>query len=257
VVSLKELASRYDTDKASNPAYLRDFEEVFGALRERRIALLELGVLRGGSLQMWRDYFPAAKIVGLDINEVRVGDESGRIRTYCGRQDDTRLLDRIRATEAPGEPTRTSFWHLLQRHLNPGGIYCIEDWGTGYWPSWPDGHRIGAGGSLGVRRRLHRLAVSVSASAAFQRNPAARRAAMRLERALVPRRFPSHDFGMVGFVKELIDECGIGDATAPRRGIGEFRPSMFSRLQVSQGHVFVFKAAGAMPLHADGSRSTE
>ena len=55
------------------------------------------------------------------------------------------------------------------------------------------------------------------------------------------RRFPSHDFGMVGFVKELIDECGVGDATMPGKGSGSFRPSTFSQLRVSQGHVLVFK----------------
>ena len=28
--------------------------------------------------------------------------------------------------------------HLFQNRLNPGGIYPIEDRGTGYWDKWPD-----------------------------------------------------------------------------------------------------------------------
>jgi hypothetical protein len=24
-------------------------------------------------------------------------------------------------------------------HIRPGGFYVVEDWGTGYWPNWPDG----------------------------------------------------------------------------------------------------------------------
>jgi len=35
--------------------------------------------------------------------------------------------------------TRRSFWHFFQHHLKPGGLYVIEDWGTGYWSDWPDG----------------------------------------------------------------------------------------------------------------------
>jgi len=36
------------------------------------------------------------------------------------------------------EPTRLAFDTLFP-HVRPGGFYVVEDWGTGYWPSWPDG----------------------------------------------------------------------------------------------------------------------
>lgn len=38
-----------------------------------------------------------------------------------------------------GEFTKTAFWHLVDSHLKPGGIYAIEDWFTGYWDDWSDG----------------------------------------------------------------------------------------------------------------------
>jgi len=38
-----------------------------------------------------------------------------------------------------GEFTAVSFWHLFDRHLKPGGLYVIEDWGTGYMRGTPDG----------------------------------------------------------------------------------------------------------------------
>ena len=38
-----------------------------------------------------------------------------------------------------GDLTKIAFWHLLDNHLKPSGLYVIEDWGTGYWSDWPGG----------------------------------------------------------------------------------------------------------------------
>ncbi len=71
--------SSYDTDKGS--AYLHDYDRKFAHLRESPVALLEVGIHRGGSLQLWRDYFPSGTIVGFDLNPPPAfSDESGRIR---------------------------------------------------------------------------------------------------------------------------------------------------------------------------------
>lgn len=150
-------ASGYDTDKAAHTHYLRNYEECFRDLLDRDVRLLELGVYRGGSLLLWRDYFERGLVVGLDINPVEINDPTGRIRIYQGEQQDTLLLDRIARECAPegfdviiddcshvGQLTRASFRHLFDRHLKPGGLYVIEDWGTGYWDSWPDGVRYRA-----------------------------------------------------------------------------------------------------------------
>ena len=56
-------ASKYDTDKAAHAHYLRNYEEHFRPLRDRDVRLLELGVLKGGSLLLWRDYFDWANII--------------------------------------------------------------------------------------------------------------------------------------------------------------------------------------------------
>jgi hypothetical protein len=193
----------YETDKSwLTPRY----EQLFAPLRDRPLRLLELGVDRGGSLKMWRDYFPSGSIVGLDAEEISLDEE--RIRVYRGLQQDTALLDRIGAECAPdgfdviiddashiGELTRTSFWHLFTRWLAPGGIYAIEDWGTGYWRDWPDGSPSGS--------------------------------------------------GMVGFLKELVDEVGVWDRTHPTRGTPPQRAPRISRLGLSPGLAIVWKNARA------------
>ncbi|MET0646439.1 MAG: hypothetical protein ABW208_07435, partial [Pyrinomonadaceae bacterium] len=88
-------ASRYDTDKGAHTHYLRNYEEYFRPLLDRDVRLLELGVLKGGSLLLWRDYFERGVIAGLDLNPAHVEDTTGRIRLYQGGQQDTALLDRI------------------------------------------------------------------------------------------------------------------------------------------------------------------
>ena len=88
-------ASKYDTDKAAHTHYLRNYEEYFRPLLDRDVRLLELGVLKGGSLLLWRDYFERGLVVGLDINPLEIDDQTGRIRFYQGAQHDTALLDRL------------------------------------------------------------------------------------------------------------------------------------------------------------------
>ena len=140
----------YDTDKSLR--YLKNYEEVFQPLANREIKMLELGVDKGGSLLLWRDYFKNGNIIGVDIKPIRQENLTGRIRVYQSRQDDVVFLKRIAEENAPegfdiiiddcshvGELTRTSFWYLFKNHLKIGGLYIIEDWRTGYWNSWLDG----------------------------------------------------------------------------------------------------------------------
>jgi hypothetical protein len=103
-----------------------------------------------------------------------------------------------------GELTKTTFWHLFHHHLKPGGLYAIEDWGTGYLDDFPDGKRFDPKPSI-----------------------------------LDP--FPCHSHGMVGFVKELVDEQGAGSITLGRKE--EFRRSKFESLLITPGVVFVTKMA--------------
>ena len=210
-------ASSYDSDKSENPHYLRNYEEFFEPFIGKEVKLLELGVGKGGSLLMWRDYFDRGTIVGLDINPVHVDDSTGRIRVYQGRQENTALLSRIAQEQAPdgfdiiiddcshiGELTRISFWHLFEHHLKPGGIYAIEDWGTGYWGWYADGRdyrpvrqsaltRLAAG--------LHKSARSLAEHPLAVRLP---RLPSFLRRHAYEKRLVSHDYGMVGFVKQLV-----------------------------------------------------
>ena len=249
---------RGDTDKPEG--YLRLYEKEFAAISNGEVKVLELGVLTGGSLFMWRDYFSRGPVVGLDVNAVEINDPTGRIHVYQGYQQDTALLTRIAQEQAPdgfdvivddgshiGELTATSFCHLFKHHLKPSGIYAIEDWGTGYWGRhsyYPDGRRFRGDGevieSVGRGSLLERGLRWLSKRRMVKRTE-------RLQRFLsfyqYASHFSSHEYGMPGFIKQLVDECGVYDITDPSYGNPPQRPSRISRMVVSAGLVIVFKEA--------------
>jgi hypothetical protein len=248
--------SRYDTDKSDR--YLANYREAFAPLFDQEIALLELGIRSGGSLELWHDLFPRGRIAGLDVKPAQALDNE-RVTTYQGRQQDTALLDRIAEEIAPGgfdividdashvaQYARTTFWHVFQRHLKSGGIYVIEDWGTGYWSSWPDGGRY-RGPRQRVVRRLRSAIYGGSEllSGALARWEAVSRRVARVSPRAVGllglARYPSHEHGMVGFVKELIDQAALADITNPEHGTPPARSSPIRKIQVSVGQAFVVK----------------
>jgi SAM-dependent methyltransferase len=222
----------YDTDKTAS-GYLREYDRLFAELVDQPIRLLELGVRTGGSLQLWRDYFPAAHIVGIDIEPPPGLDLGERVTILRGRQEDAAFLRAMARTHAPqgfdviiddashyAALTRAAFDALFDDHLRPGGLYVIEDWGTGYFEDWPDGRLLHPPASA--------LAGRLAALLPWRRN-----------------RLPSHDHGMVGLVKQLVDEQGAGDATRRRlhRPDPDARPSRFASMTVYPGMVAVRKRA--------------
>jgi hypothetical protein len=216
----------YNTDKIAN-GYLEYYDPVFATLVEREVRLLEIGIHEGGSLRLWRDYFPKGRITGIDLRALPGLEGEERIQAFAGDQADTAFLSDVARKAAPegfdviiddashlGAPTKTAFWHLFDNHLKAGGLYVIEDWGTGYWDDWPDGRAF--------------------------RSPS------WLERLVSPKNsWPAHSYGMVGFIKELIDEQAAADLTRARWSAKPKRSSKFERMIVYPSVVFVQKAAVA------------
>jgi hypothetical protein len=234
----KELnLSAYDTDK-TKLGYLETYDSILAPWVGKDVKLLEIGVHRGGSLKLWRDYFPRGTIVGIDRKLPEHFEPEDRIQVFQGRQQDPAFLSRVAGTIAPegfdiiiddashvGDVTKVTFWHLFDHHLKPGGLYAIEDWGTGYLDDWPDGRRFDLRSP--ILCRIQSLLPE------------------RLRKRIrVP--FPCHAYGMVGFVKELVDEQGAASIAAGRKT--GWRGSKFKYLLVSPGIVFVIKAAPTVAL---------
>lgn len=188
-VSLESLADRYyrpgDATR-KHKSYLATYARLLEHRRDAPLRILELGVSSGASMLIWRDYLPRATIIGIDIADPPdcLAGQPG-IHFLHGGQDDPETLDRaayiaggffdliIDDASHIGYLTKRSFNYLFPRWLAPGGVYVIEDIGTGFLSAYPDGadHRVPAWDDAVRGTEL----------------------------------FLSHQFGMVGVVKQLID----------------------------------------------------
>ncbi|HZE83925.1 MAG TPA: class I SAM-dependent methyltransferase [Puia sp.] len=124
--------------------YFEVYDRHFSKYRNKDINILEIGVMHGGSLQMWKDYFGArAKIFAIDINPKCKEFEEENIRIFTGSQSDRSFLKEIKRQIPPVdiliddgghtmEQQITSFEELFD-HITPDGVYLCEDLHTSYW----------------------------------------------------------------------------------------------------------------------------
>jgi Methyltransferase domain len=198
------------------------YDQYFRESHGRPITLLELGIYRGESLKVFASYFESGTVIGVDIVDRNI-DFSGypNIVAVIADQQSERQLNDVCARHAPngldividdashvGSASRMSYDALLPM-LNPGGLYIVEDWGTGYWNDWPDGRALRASGVGGFRWQSKS-------------------------------RIPSHDFGMVGFLKSRFEDITFDIS----RGGGPIRSPKLAFMHV-YGAVAVLKKLSA------------
>ena len=72
-----------------NDTYFQVYEEIFSKYIGKQITFVEIGVLHGGSLFMWKEYFgDKARIIGIDLNPKAKELEKHGFEIYIGSQSD-------------------------------------------------------------------------------------------------------------------------------------------------------------------------
>ncbi|MGF1640956.1 MAG: hypothetical protein ACFCUO_08405 [Rhodospirillales bacterium] len=172
--SLTEIANFHGTDKGTTgPSeewggnnYADIYEAYFAHCRNAPLTFLEIGLGvtgesfkslidhgrntgGGGSMKMWYDYFPNARIFGIDINPAGHLDND-RVRTFVADQGNVDQLAEFitvagvdafdfiveDGTHRP-DHQQISLGFFF-RYVRPGGIYFIEDLrNNGLGDSWP------------------------------------------------------------------------------------------------------------------------
>lgn len=132
--------------------YLPIYDRYFSPYRGRKIRFLEIGVSKGGSLQLWRQYFgDEAIIYGIDIDPAckAFDGQAGQVR--IGSQVDETFLGEIILEMGGIDIVLDDGSHHMQHipatlnflfpRLAYGGLYMIEDLHTAYWKAFGGGYR--------------------------------------------------------------------------------------------------------------------
>lgn len=117
---------------------------------DRPVRLLEIGVFRGGSLEMWRDYFGAtATIHGVDVDERCRQFAAENTHVHIGNQADRTFLERLVRQAGPFDIVIDDGGHrMTEQHVSfdvlypavvDDGVYLVEDLHTSYWHHWGAG----------------------------------------------------------------------------------------------------------------------
>ena len=129
--------------------YFEVYDELFSKYRNKKITFVEIGILGGGSLFMWRNFFgPKARIIGIDLNpsakkwtkygfEVFIGDQSDTnfwktFKKKVGKIDiilddgGHRYVDQITSIEC------------ILSNINHDGLIVVEDTHTSYMDGFGD-----------------------------------------------------------------------------------------------------------------------
>ena len=65
-MNLNQISNKVKTTKRGL-GYFEIYDKYFKKLRLMKLNILEIGVEDGGSIKIWKKYFPRSKIIGLDI----------------------------------------------------------------------------------------------------------------------------------------------------------------------------------------------
>jgi len=165
---LHELALKHGSDKADH-GFCDFYDEAFGKYRDRLGLMLEVGIKDGASHHMWLDYFPHAKVVGMDLGvegNRSLWPTDDRFLFFIGDQGKLSDLRRIAKSKRTARwfvtPCTTpdlggyfdlivddgghTMWQqqltfaFLWPHVRPGGWYVIEDLHTSNYPDYGAGH---------------------------------------------------------------------------------------------------------------------
>ena len=141
--------------------YFPVYEKHFKSYTDRPIKFLEIGVLNGGSLQMWKNYFhPDSTIVGIDINQSCKQHEKNGVNIRIGDQSDPQflqsLIDEFGTFDIVIDDGSHHVAHVnktfqfLYPKIADDGVYFIEDTHASYWSSH--------GGSLTAPESINNVA---------------------------------------------------------------------------------------------------
>lgn len=138
---LTSIFSEFSSDKGpSFHNYCRQYDSLWRPYRDLPVKILEIGVFKGESLNIWRKAFKSATvIVGIDINHecIKYSNPDENIIVEIGNSSSKEFIEHINRTYGPFDIILDDGSHvnkdviisfeLLFPLLNDNGLYIVED----------------------------------------------------------------------------------------------------------------------------------
>jgi hypothetical protein len=143
-MTLDEIGLKHNTDKSTRVhGYTLVYPRYLDVYKDKKFNMLEIGVAKGKSLRMWKEYFPNVSLHAIDIIHVASKKIPNGVHFHQGDQEDKAFLDKLAREHGPFDviiddgghywAQQKASFEALWEHITPGGIYIVEDLNTSYY----------------------------------------------------------------------------------------------------------------------------
>ncbi len=123
--------------------YFDVYDKFFAPYVGKKITFVEIGVLGGGSLFMWREFFgPQARIIGVELNPEAKRWEDEGFEIFIGSQSDPNFLEKLAKEVGEIDIVLDDGGHTYEQqiittecllpYIRDGGLLMVEDTHTSY-----------------------------------------------------------------------------------------------------------------------------
>lgn len=132
---------------AKHSSYFQVYAELLEPYRNKPITFVEVGILDGGSLFMWRSYFGSqARIIGVEFNPAAKRWEQDDFEIHIGSQSDPLFWQSFFKQLGDVDIVLDDGGHTYEQqivtahecipHIKNGGLLIVEDTHTSYFKSF-------------------------------------------------------------------------------------------------------------------------
>lgn len=144
-----EIFKTLDRQSSKFNTYFDVYERHLSKFVDKSPKILEIGILEGGSIELWLKYFgKGTSVVGLDIHK-KDFKYDGDVTFETGDQGNSEFWDKFLSRHTGFDIVIDDGGHTMNQqnttltkvypHLNDGGVFVVEDTHTSYSSTWGGG----------------------------------------------------------------------------------------------------------------------
>lgn len=141
-----ELFNNLERNSSKWNTYFDVYEKHLSKFVDKSPTILEIGILGGGSIELWLKYFGKdTKVIGLDI-ESKNYQYDGNVVLEQGDQGNSNFWDQFLQKHSEFDIVIDDGGHTMSQqnvtlnkvfpHLKDNGVFLVEDTHTSYWSNW-------------------------------------------------------------------------------------------------------------------------